>query len=67
MRSRSLFDPALTLHAIGRNGFENEEIRYFVVITIDAPKYKGSLYDLILQTYNNLVPIEVRNINRLMI
>lgn len=67
MRSKSLFDPALTLHAIGRNGFENEEIRYYVVVSVDAPKYKGSLYDLILNTYQNLVPIEIRAVNRILI
>ncbi len=67
MRSSSLFDPALTLHALGRNGFETEEIRYYVAITIDAPKYEGALYDSILQTYQNLTPIEVRNINRLIV
>ena len=65
MRSSSLFNPTLTLHAIGRNGFETEKIRYNVVVSIRAPKYEGSLYDSILQTYQNLTPIEMRNINRL--
>jgi len=65
MRSRSLFNPTLTLHAIGRNGFEAKGIKYFVAITVDAPKYKGSLYDAVLQTYQNLTPIEIRNIYRL--
>lgn len=60
-----LFNPTLTLHALGRNGFDTERIRYNVVITIKAPRYKGSLYDAILQTYQNLTPIEIRNINRL--
>lgn len=67
MRSKSLFDPTLTLHAIGRNGFDTREIKYHVAITIDAPKYVGSLYDTVLQTYQNLTPIEIRNINRLMV
>lgn len=67
MRSSSLFDPCLTLHAIGRNGFETEPIKYNVAITVNAPRYQGSLYDAILQTYQNLAPIDIRNINRLMI
>lgn len=67
MRSSSLFDPSITLHAIGRNGYETKEIKYHVAITIDAPKYAGSLYDAVLQTYQNLAPIEIRNINRLLI
>lgn len=65
MRSSSLFNPTLTLHALGRNGFDTERIRYNVVITIKAPRYEGSLYDAILQTYQNLTPIEIRNISRL--
>ena len=65
MLSSSLFDPSLTLHAMGRNGFEDKPIRYNVAVTIDAPKYQGSLYDAILQTYQNLTPIEIRNISRL--
>lgn len=65
MRSSSLFNPFLTLHAIGRNGFDSEEIRYNVAISIDAPNYSGSLYDAVLQTYQNLSPIELRNLNRL--
>lgn len=64
-RSSSLFSPTLTLHALGRNGFDTEKIRYNVAITIKAPKYEGSLYDAILQTYQNLTPIEIRNISRL--
>lgn len=67
MRSSSLFDPTLTLHALGRNGFEAEEIRYYVAVTVDAPRYEGNLYDSILQTYQNLTPIEVRSISRLII
>jgi hypothetical protein len=67
MRSGSLFNPTLTLHALGRNGFESEGIKYNVAVTIDAPKYTGSLYDAVLQTYQYLTPIEIRNINRLMV
>lgn len=60
MRSSSLFNPTLTLHAIGRNGFEQRTIKYNVVVTIDAPRYSGSLYDAILQTHQYLVPIDIR-------
>ena len=65
MLCNSLFDPSLILHAMGRNGFEDKPIRYNVAVTINAPKYQGSLYDAILQTYQNLTPIEIRNISRL--
>ena len=67
MRSNSLFDPTLTLHAMGRNGFESKPLAYSVVITIDAPNYKGSLYDAVLQTYRNLSPIEIRAESRIVI
>lgn len=67
MRGSSLLNPALTLHAIDRNGFAAEKIQYYAAITIDAPKYAGSLYDAVLQTYQNLTPIEIRNVNRIMV
>lgn len=65
MRSSSLLNPFLTLHAMGRNGFETNDIRYYVVITIDAPRYEGSLYDSVLQTFQNLTPIQIRDIHRI--
>lgn len=62
----SLQNPFISLHAIGRDEYENEKIKYFAVITIEIPKYKGSLYDRILQTYNNLLPVQIRSVNRVM-
>ncbi len=66
MRSSSLVNPFLSLHAIGRDEYEHEKIKYFVVVTIDVPNFKGSLYDNILQTYPNLTPIAIQNVNRVM-
>ena len=67
MRSTSLSSPYLALHAIGRNDFKDDKIRYFAVISISAPKFEGSLYNAILQSYRNLAPIEIRNINRILV
>lgn len=67
MQGNSLLNPYLTLHALGRNGFDSSEIKYYAAITIEASKYNGSLYDAILQNYQNLAPIEIRNINRIMV
>ena len=67
MRGGSLSSPYLALHAIGRNDFKDDEIRYFAVISISAPKFEGSLYNAILQSYRNLAPIEIRNINRILV
>lgn len=67
MRGSSLLNPALTLHAIDRNGFGAQHIQYYAAITVEAPKYVGSLYDTVLQTYQNLTPIEIRNVNRIMV
>ena len=66
MRCSSLLNPFISLHAIGRDEYEHEKIKYFVVITIDIPNFKGSLYDQILQTYENLLPIQIQNVNRIM-
>lgn len=67
MRGSSLLNPALTLHAIDRNGFNAQHIQYYAAITIEAPNYVGSLYDTVLQTYQSLTPIEIRNVNRIMV
>jgi len=67
MRGSSLLNPVLMLHAIDRNGFNAQCIKYHVVISIEASKYSGSLYDAILQTYSNLVPITMRNISRILV
>ena len=67
MRGASLSSPYLALHAIGRNDFKDDKIRYFAVISISAPKFEGSLYNAILQSYRNLAPIEIRNINRVLV
>lgn len=66
MRCSSLTNPFLSLHAIGRDEYEHEKIKYFVVITVDVPNFKGSLYDNILHTYPNLTPISIQNVNRVM-
>lgn len=66
MRCSSLINPFLSLHAIGRDEYELKKIKYFVVITVDVPNFKDSLYDNILQTYPNLTPISIQNVNRVM-
>lgn len=66
MRCSSLLNPFISLHAIGRDEYEYEKIKYFVVITVEIPNYNGSLYDRILQTYTNLLPIKIQNVNRIM-
>lgn len=67
MRGSSLSNPFITLHAMSRNDFEDINIKYFVAVQIKVPKYKGSLYNAILQENRNLSPIEIRNINRIMV
>lgn len=67
MRGSSLLNPFLSLHAIGRNEFALSYVKYFVAVSISAEKYNGSLYDKVLQTYNNLSPITIRNIERVIV
>lgn len=64
LRNSSLLNPFIILHAIGRDDYQYEKIRYNVVVTIGVPKYAGSLYDKILEQYSNLTPITIRNIER---
>jgi hypothetical protein len=67
MDCTSLFEPYLKLRAISRSDTELDAFKYFVVVTIEAKKYQGSLYDTILQEYRNLMPIEIRDANRIMV
>lgn len=64
LRNSSLLNPFITLHAIGRDEYIHEKIRYNVVVTIDVPRYPGSLYDKILERYTSLTPITMRNVER---
>lgn len=65
MRGKSLYMPFITVHAMGRNGHEKDCVKYFIAITIEAKKYKGSLYDSILRTYPRLEQIRLKNANRI--
>ena len=40
--------------------------KYFAVITVNVPNFKGSLYYNILPTYPTLIPISIQNVNRVM-
>jgi hypothetical protein len=67
MRGSSLCNPFLTLQAIDRNNFNAPHLKYHVVVSIEAPNYNGNLYDIILKTFTNLNPIEIRDVNRVMV
>lgn len=61
MKCSSVQNPTLTLQSIFRNNGDPDALtRYYVVVTVDAPKYSGSLYDETLQQYQNLQPIRMR-------
>ena len=64
MRGSSLYEPFITVHALGRNGHKGDDVRYFMVVTIEAPNYYGSMYDEILRAYPRLEQIKTRNVNR---
>ena len=64
MRGSSLYKPFITVHALGRNGHKGDDVRYFMVVTIEAPNYYGSMYDEILRAYPRLEQIKTRNVNR---
>jgi hypothetical protein len=65
MRGSSLLQPALSLQSIFRNNDPEGMIEYYVAVTVDAPKYPGSLYNDTLQQYRHLAPIRLREENRI--
>ncbi|MBE6468892.1 MAG: S8 family peptidase [Coriobacteriaceae bacterium] len=66
MQSTSIHEPSLTLQSIFRNNGDSDALtRYYVVVTIEAPGYNGSLYNETLQQFQNLQPIRLRVEQRL--
>lgn len=57
--AKSLHDPFLTLHAIGRHG-ARERFDYVAIVTLRAESFVGDLYSEIRQRYPALSPIRVR-------
>ncbi|WP_281869948.1 S8 family peptidase [Brevibacillus parabrevis] len=66
MRATTLKNPFLVLHGMGRNG-GNDRMDYAVIVTIEAPKYQGSLYEDILNEYRQLQPIQMRAVNEILV
>ncbi|WP_282140331.1 S8 family peptidase [Cytobacillus oceanisediminis] len=66
MRINSLERPSLVLHGMGRNG-SSERMDYAAIISISVPKYKGNLHEDILNEYNVLEPVFIRNKNEIMV
>jgi len=57
--AKSIHDPFMTIHAIGRNG-ASERFDYVVVVTLRAASYDGDLYSDIRSRYPALSPIRLR-------
>jgi hypothetical protein len=57
--AKNLNDPFLTLHAIGRNQAK-DRFEYAAVVTLQAKKFDGDLYQVIRERYPALAPIRLR-------
>lgn len=57
--AKSIHDPFMTIHAIGRNGAK-ERFDYVVVVTLRASSYSGDLYSDIRARFPALSPIRLR-------
>lgn len=57
--AKSIREPFMTIHAIGRNG-ASDRFDYVVVVTLGDSSYAGDLYTDIRTSYPALVPIRVR-------
>jgi hypothetical protein plarl_07085 len=67
MRTSSLNNPFFILHGMNREITSAIPMKYFVVITVEIPKYPGILYDDILKQYRNLEPISIKTQNQLFV
>jgi hypothetical protein len=59
MKGSGIFEPFLTLQAIGRNG-ASTRVDYVAIVTIESKKFSGDLYSLVREAYPALNPIRVR-------
>jgi hypothetical protein len=66
---RTICDPFLVLHAMGRNEHEPDAdpVHYSVAVTIELSTYQADLHQDILNKYQALLPIEVRAVNELFV
>jgi hypothetical protein len=55
----SIFEPFMTMHAIGRNGAK-DRFDYVVIVTLRADKFDGDLYAEVRNEYPALAPIRLR-------
>lgn len=57
--AKNIYDPFMTIHAIGRNGAK-DRFDYVVVVTLRASSYVGDLYTDIRTSFPALSPIRLR-------
>jgi len=55
----SIFEPFMTMHAIGRNG-ACDRFDYVVIVTLRADKFDGDIYAEVRNEFPALAPIRVR-------
>ena len=67
MRGSSLKDPAVVLQSIGREDGENEDLAYYMVVTVSIPKYPDDLYLDTCAQYQLLESIQIRNTAEIMV
>jgi hypothetical protein len=64
-RSTSVSEPMVTLHVHGRGDWNRRDprlqARYAAVLTVEAPKYVGDLYDEVVNLYTKVGPLSVRD------
>lgn len=64
MQCSSLYEPFITIHAMERAVKTGRPVKYFVVVTVEVEQYRGSLYDAVINRYQSLEPINIRETAR---
>jgi hypothetical protein len=52
-------DPFLIISALSRDDDDIRKVRFCVAVTVEMKKYKGNMYEDILNKYNVLTPIQI--------
>jgi hypothetical protein len=70
-RSSSIKESMLTISLLGRGDWDAKDAslqaRFAAVLTVDAPKYKGDLYQNVMKSWNRLRPLVLRPDNTISI
>lgn len=67
-RLRSLENPYIVLHGMGRNKYgAADPMHYAAIVTVSIPSYAGNLYDEVRTLYSQLEPLRLKTVSQVLV